>query len=416
MEKIRFKGFTAEWESKKLKELFILSGSGGTPLSTNKEYYNGNIPFLSISDISNSDGKIYKTEKYITEQGLENSSAWIVPSESITLAMYASVGKVAINKVPLATSQAFYNMYFDDLNLRDFIFQRLKHMEKNNGWTNLISTGTQANLNADKVKNLDICIPRDKKEQEKIGGFLSAFDKLIEKQKEKVGLLSYYKKNIMQMIFPNSNENTPKNRFIGYDSPWNITKVGKIYYFKNGINKEKEFFGSGTPIVNFTDVFKNREIKKGKLKGLITVSQQEKENFNVIKGDIFFTRTSEVLEEIGYPSVAIDDMDDTIFSGFVLRGRCYLEKDPLEDTFKKYVFFTDQFRQEMIKKSSMTTRALTSGTAISDMIFKYPTNLNEQYKIGRLLTIIDSLIELNSRKINTFQLLKKGYMQRIFAD
>ncbi|WAM10111.1 restriction endonuclease subunit S [Mycoplasmopsis cynos] len=67
----------------------------GTPLSSNKEFYNGHIPFLSITDISNSDTYIYKTEKNITLKGLKNSSAWIVPKDSISLAMYASIGKVS---------------------------------------------------------------------------------------------------------------------------------------------------------------------------------------------------------------------------------------------------------------------------------------------------------------------------------
>lgn len=84
-----------------------MAGSGGTPDSTNKRYYNGDIPFLSISDITNSNGYIYKTEKHITRLGLDNSVAWLVPSGSISLAMYASVGKVAILKVESATSQAF---------------------------------------------------------------------------------------------------------------------------------------------------------------------------------------------------------------------------------------------------------------------------------------------------------------------
>ncbi|UWV93852.1 restriction endonuclease subunit S [Mycoplasmopsis cynos] len=78
-----------------LGNLYQFGKSGGTPLSSNKEFYNGHIPFLSITDISNSDTYIYKTEKNITLKGLKNSSAWIVPKDSISLAMYASIGKVA---------------------------------------------------------------------------------------------------------------------------------------------------------------------------------------------------------------------------------------------------------------------------------------------------------------------------------
>src|SRR5699024_9891528 len=69
---MRFRGFTTPWEDKKLNELFIKSGSGGTPRSNVTEYYNGDVPFLSITDITKSDGYIYKTDKKISEKGLEN--------------------------------------------------------------------------------------------------------------------------------------------------------------------------------------------------------------------------------------------------------------------------------------------------------------------------------------------------------
>ena len=159
--------------------MYSSGGSGGTPRSTNKAYYNGKIPFLGISDISNSNGFIDKTEKYITEEGLNNSSAWIVPAGSISLAMYASVGKLAILNTNVATSQAFYNMVFDDDNLRDYVYQRLNKANDSGEWTKLISTGTQANLNADKVKNFEISIPTNKREMSMISNFFMDLDKLI---------------------------------------------------------------------------------------------------------------------------------------------------------------------------------------------------------------------------------------------
>lgn len=71
----RFEGYTESWEEKKLGEVIERGGSGGTPKSTNNDFYGGEIPFLSISDISNSGKYLYETEKTITQLGLENSSA-----------------------------------------------------------------------------------------------------------------------------------------------------------------------------------------------------------------------------------------------------------------------------------------------------------------------------------------------------
>lgn len=168
--------FNYAWEQYKLSSLITKGGSGGTPSTSNLSYYTGTIPFLSITDISNSNGLIFDTEKHITEEALNVSAAWIVPKESISLAMYASVGKVAILKENIATSQAFYNMVFKNLNTRDFCYQYLKMMEENDLWDSLISTGTQSNLNADKVKNLEIRIPLDINEQRKIGKIFSLID------------------------------------------------------------------------------------------------------------------------------------------------------------------------------------------------------------------------------------------------
>ncbi|MCU9936412.1 restriction endonuclease subunit S [Mycoplasmopsis cynos] len=87
--------------------LYQFESPYGTPLSSNKEFYNGHIPFLSITDISNSDTYIYKTEKNITLKGLKIHQQWIVPKDSISLAMYASIGKGGILKNNVSTSQIY---------------------------------------------------------------------------------------------------------------------------------------------------------------------------------------------------------------------------------------------------------------------------------------------------------------------
>nr|MDU3975823.1 restriction endonuclease subunit S [Enterococcus faecalis] len=196
---------------------------------------------------------------------------------------------------------------------------------------------------------------------------------------------------------------------------WELCKVEEFYDFKNGLNKEKEFFGSGVPIVNFVDVFHNRGLTPEMLKGRVTLSKKEIKNFEVKQGDIFFTRTSETINEIGYPSVMLGVPTDTVFSGFVLRGRAR-SVDPMDNLFKRYVFFTESFRNEMVKKSSMTTRALTSGTAIKEMYVQYPSSKDEQHKIGAFLAQIDDTIALHQRKLDQLKELKKAYLQLMFAS
>ena len=207
----------------------------------------------------------------------------------------------------------------------------------------------------------------------------------------------------------------PKIRFKGYMFGWVSEAIGLYYNFKNGLNKSKEYFGFGTPIVNFTDVFNNRVLDYASLKGRVFVTKEEIANYSVQKGDLFFTRTSETLEEIGYPSVMLSDSPQTVYSGFVLRGRA-INNDPLVDVFKSYVFFTTSFRKEMIRKSSMTTRALTSGNRLKEMIFTYPKAEDEQFKIGNYFLTLDNKIQTTSKKLESLKKLKSASLVTMFPQ
>ena len=207
--------------------------------------------------------------------------------------------------------------------------------------------------------------------------------------------------------------NKPRIRFKGFTEDWEQRKLGDFYTFKNGLNKEKVYFGYGDSIVNFTDVFHNRQIYSSTLKGKVCVNKKELENYKVKEGDLFFTRTSETIDEIGFPAVVMEPMERVVFSGFVLRGRAE-KNDPLVNIFKSYIFFTDNFRSEMKKKSSMTTRALTSGTALKEMYFSYPKDLEEQTKIGEILLRLDNIITLHQCKLEKLKLMKKALLQKLF--
>lgn len=198
--KIRFGGYNDDWEEKRLVELLTNYGSGGTPLVSKKEYYDGDILFLNISDISESSGTVYKTKKTISEEGLKNSAAWIVPKGSISLAMYASVGKVAILGKDIATSQAFFNMVLKQNYDKYYIFTLLKKAELKNEWLKIIETGSQPNLNANYVKNFKVLIPSIN-EQKLIGAFFKNLDEKIQVSEEKISKIENFKKAMMEAMF-----------------------------------------------------------------------------------------------------------------------------------------------------------------------------------------------------------------------
>jgi len=182
-----------------LSSFYEKGRAGGTPKSTNKKYYAGEIPFLSISDMTEQGKYIYWTQKTLTQEGLENSTAWIVPKDSLVLSMYASVGQVAINKIPLTTSQAIFSMTITDKVILDFLYYYLSYF-KEKKLHRYLETGTQSNINADFIKG--IAIPDYGYYKNKlIISLLSLMDEKIKKEKDILSLYKKQKSYLLQNMF-----------------------------------------------------------------------------------------------------------------------------------------------------------------------------------------------------------------------
>jgi type I restriction enzyme S subunit len=205
---------------------------------------------------------------------------------------------------------------------------------------------------------------------------------------------------------------TGQTRLPGFHGEWDQVRLGDLFSFKNGLNKAKEFFGYGTPIVNYMDVFAGSVIRSSNLEGRVSLTRSEVKNFDVQKGDVFFTRTSETTEEIGIASVMFDEPTDTVFSGFVLRARPLEER--LNDGFKAYCFGSASVRKQIISKASYTTRALTNGRILSEVLLPLPS-LAEQTAIAAVLSDMDAeLSALEARRGKTRD-LKQAMMQELLT-
>ena len=183
--------------------------------------------------------------------------------------------------------------------------------------------------------------------------------------------------------------------------------LGELFVFKNGLNKGKEFFGSGTPIVNYTDVYKNKKISSDILKGKVRVSTEEIERYGIQKGDVFFTRTSETQDEIGKTSVLLDEVKDGVFSGFVLRARPITKL--LLPEYCAYCFESTTFRRDIVRYSTYTTRALTNGSTLSKLKIPVPS-LEIQSRIVQVLDNFDTVChDLNIGLPKEIELRQKQY-------
>lgn len=168
----RLPGFSGEWEVKRLGDL-AETGSGGTPPSSVAAYYDGDIPWVSIADMTSEGKVIFATERNLTAEGLKNSAAQMFPAGTVLYAMYASIGECSIAGVPLCSSQAILGIRTKAMLDKDFLFYHLTSLKP------LIKTmgqqGTQANLNAGMVRAFEIKLPK-LAEQAAIATVLSDMD------------------------------------------------------------------------------------------------------------------------------------------------------------------------------------------------------------------------------------------------
>lgn len=406
--KLRFPGFTEDWEQRKLESLFTkYEDKVKTP---NSGYWRLGLrshckgTFHTYVDAGN---ELETAEMNRVQSGnfiLNITFAW---ERALAVTNEEDQDKLVSHRFPQFKPNRDLAIDFFKHTLMDKRFKH--HLE-------LSSPGGAGRNKVLKIADMlkyELLVPSIK-EQNEISSFLNNVDYIITLHQRKLEHLNLKKKALLQKLFPKNGERHPELRFPGFTDAWEQRKLGDFYTFKNGLNKEKVYFGYGDSIVNFTDVFHNRQIYSSTLKGKVCVNKKELENYKVKEGDLFFTRTSETIDEIGFPAVVMEPMERVVFSGFVLRGRAE-KNDPLVNIFKSYIFFTDNFRSEMKKKSSMTTRALTSGTALKEMYFSYPKDLEEQTKIGEILLRLDNIITLHQRKLEHLQLQKKALLQQMFV-
>lgn len=215
-------------------------------------------------------------------------------------------------------------------------------------------------------------------------------------------------------LVENKTKSSFKNSELGLiPLDWKSIPISELLEFKNGLNKAKEFFGRGTPIINYMDVFNNAGIRKDNVQGAVTLSKKEIGRYSIKKGDVFFTRTSETVEEIGVSSVLLEDIEDGVFSGFILRGRP--KNDLLNIDFKKYCFDSNAVRNQIISTATYTTRALTNGRYLSKVCIPVPKDEGEQERIANALSDVDELIQKLEKLIQKKKLIKKGVMRELLT-
>ena len=195
-------------------------------------------------------------------------------------------------------------------------------------------------------------------------------------------------------------------------SEWREYLLGEIYNFSSGLSKNSREFGFGKPFLSFKTVF-NNYILPEELPDLVNSNVDEQERCSIMKGDIFLTRTSETLNELGMSSVALRDYPEATFNGFTKRLRP--KGKQIYPLYVAYYMRSPFFRANINSMASMTTRASLNNDILSRLPIQVPT-YGEQEKIGDILYSFDKKIKLNHRiNENLFQQAQALYKGR-FID
>lgn len=213
----------------------------------------------------------------------------------------------------------------------------------------------------------------------------SKIDYSISLVQEKINNLKLYRDALITEVVTKGLKKHPTKTQIEWigatPTHWNIKKLRYLGKLQNGISKEASCFGTGFPFVNYSDVYNNIALPQ-KVDGLVESSILDRRFFSVKRGDVFFTRTSETIEEIGFTATCLSNMDNATFAGFLIRFRP--DGDTLLPEFSKYYFRNNTLRKYFVKEMMIVTRASLGQNLLKNLPILIPPK-NEQLEITQYL-------------------------------
>ena len=402
--KLRFPGFTEDWEQRKLDDIAKIKTGGGTPKTTNLEYWSGDIPWIQSSDLVEGDVVHVNIKKFINNNALKNSAAKLISRDSIALVTRVGVGKVAVINQDFTTSQDFLSLSgFDGNDIKFIAYQLFRLMQENAKV--LQGTSIKGITKTDLIEQ-SIAIPNSIKEQSLIANILSQTDSIITLHQRKLNNLKLKKKALLQKLFPKNGERYPELRFPGFTDAWEQRKLDDIAKIKTGGGTPKttnlEYWSGDIPWIQSSDLVEG---------DVVHVNIKKFINNNALKNSAakLISRDSIALvTRVGVGKVAVINQDFTTSQDFLsLSGF-----DGNDIKFIAYQLF--RLMQENAKVLQGTSIKGITKTDLIEQSIAIPNSIKEQSLIANILSQTDSIITLHQRKLDHLQLQKKALLQQMF--
>ena len=195
-------------------------------------------------------------------------------------------------------------------------------------------------------------------------------------------------------------------------SEWKKVKLGELYEVHNGLSKGRQFFGTGFPFLTFSNVFNNWFLPD-QLESLVQTTDKERDACSIKAGDVFITRTSETMDELGMSSVALKDYPNATYNGFTKRLRPVTDR--VNPRYIGYYLRTPKFRGQFMAFSTMTTRASLANNDLLNMEVELPS-MEIQHHIATILSRYDSLIENYQKQIKLLEEAAQRLYKEWFID
>lgn len=415
--KLRFKEFTDKWQKVPLN-LFTNIYGGYAFKSENLLNYKAKYQVIKMGNVNNNTLNLEKNPSYLNTIS-QKELPYLLEKNDIILTLTGTFGKKDFgysyqikNETNLLLNQRLAVFKITNSN---YSANFLKYILLNNTFLNKFfrfsvgGTGNQANVSIQDIKSFKIPFPK-LEEQNKIANFLTTVDKKITNLENTIISLENQKKGLLQQIFSQKLRFKDKN---GNNYPnWEKKKLGDIATLKNGISKSNEAFGHGKKFINLQDIFNKSYIFNDNY-SLVDVTEKELSENNLLKGDVLFVRSSVKREGVGLPCVIMENLIDTVYSGFIIRCRFNINEN-IYLHYKKYCFLEFSFRKALLKKSSSSANTNINQDNLSKLYVKLPC-LEEQTKIADFLSAFDRKLENQKAQLEHWKQIKKGLLQQMFV-
>ena len=406
--KLRFPGFTEDWEQRKLDDIAKIKTGGGTPKTANPEYWSGNIPWIQSSDLVEGDIVHVNINKFINNNALKNSAAKLISRDSIALVTRVGVGKVAVINQDFTTSQDFLSLSdFDGNDIKFLAYQLYRLMQEN---AKVLQGTSIKGITKTELIEQSISIPSSGQEQNLISNVLSKIDSIITLHQRKLDNLKLKKKALLQKLFPKNGERYPELRFPGFTDTWEQRKLGEcMNSFAYGLNAAAKEYDGMHKYIRITDIDdETHNFIQSNLTSPDIDFNMDVSDYKLNVGDIVFARTG---ASVGKTYLYNPNDGDLYYAGFLIRGKV---KEDCDAGFIYQNTLTKDYDSFIKITSQRSGQPGVNSKEYATFRLNIPCK-DEQEQISKVLNSLDELFTLHQRKLDHLQLQKKALLQQIFV-